>query len=1634
MHNESMIVGVGAALAAITLLTLPSVSGLIGQIRKRQQRDDAVYSDPDGTATAESVAAFSNKLTKTVVLLSALLGAGTSLAASILATPFTGRDEYFIANWLVTAAWLLILIQAIAIASMHQSTKAYTFGMYTFVCGITLSYVIVTLDSKVVADLLAHQPVIFGLRVAEVVAAVVVSFASVLLPRRPEVYYKNELVDRMYTTSALGRFTFSWPSDLMSLSVTKKNLDLVDMPRPDHRTRTVNVSANWKAADYPIRRLWLSIIRAHAGPFALQWILTFGTAILNFAPQWVVLRLLRILEERTIGETFGIDVWIWVLWLGIAIIAQALLESYVFWLSWAELTVPIRAQLSALIFEKSMRRKDVKQSRKKPKEAAVGPTDPAIAAPATTDAPEVEVPEATDAEDEDDLESAKKTKQGTVNLIGVDGKRVSDFCAYQNLFPGSLFKLIVSLTFLISLLGWKPLAAGFMSMIIIMPFNVYFSRLYSEAQDRLMKLRDEKLEIVTEALQGIRQIKFSALEPQWEAKIGEVRNRELKSVWDVFRYDAILIACWITSPVALSAITLAVYAYIHGELSPSVAFVSLGVFRALEVTLSVVPELTTDLLDAWISVKRIEEYLAGADLVKITKDGESISFDKASIAWPSDDDVDESERFVLRDINLTFPMGELSVISGKTGTGKSLMLSAILGEVDLLAGSITVPQGLSIDDRHDAKATKGDWILPKSIAYIAQIPWIENATIRDNIIFGLPVDEERYQKTVAVCALTKDLEMLSDGESTEIGANGINLSGGQKWRITLARAIYSRAGILVMDDIFSAVDAHVGRHIFEKCINGELCAGRTRILVTHHVALCAPKTKFLVELGEGRILNSGLTSELAEEGILERIKSHEQSATEISEEENAEATAVNSDNSTDNGDDNDNGNENGNESAAGDGGALKKIASRASQAAAAAASSAEAVSKQTPRKFVEEEKREEGAVRKHVYLTYLKANGGWPFWSSVVVIFFVVQILSVGRSWWLRIWTGLYDDKSETSSLNYSTLGHHALSLSQSQSQQYSYGNGLHQQTSMSSVPALSRAFGTPGKVATYTSESMSYYMGIYILLAMSTAIIGSARYYYIFHGSIRASRVLFEKLNFIILRAPLRWLDTVPVGRILNRFTADFNIIDNQLANSISFGGNSFVQLIGIVLSGFFVSPIIVLMSFVLLIICVYFAVIYVAAARPAKRLESTVKSPVFEQFGTALSGVVTIRGYDKAQVYIERMYRRLDDWSTTTWHLWLFNRWVGWRISLVGSFFSVVVASIIFSSKTMDSALAGFALAFALDFSSAIMWTVRLYANVELQMNAAERIIEYTELPTEDLGGQSPPAAWPTEGRIEVDNLVVSYAADLPPVLKGLTFVVERNQRVGVVGRTGAGKSSLTLALFRFLEARSGDIHIDGIDISKIKLHDLRSRLSIIPQDPVLFSGTIRSNLDPFDTHTDEELKDCLDRVHLTSSRSSSAATSGRNSPDPVAPGSSSVASEPKNINVFNDLSSQISEGGLNLSQGQRQLLCLARAIVRRPRVMVLDEATSAVDMHTDSLIQRSIREEFTDSTLLVIAHRLSTIADFDRILVLSDGAVAEYGTPRELWEKGPEEGIFRGMCEESGERDKLEKVVFGTASSSS
>jgi ABC-type multidrug transport system fused ATPase/permease subunit len=1390
------------------------------------------------------------------------------------------------------------------------------------------------------------------------VVALLVTFGAV--PRRPDVYRDEKAVDRQYTTSILGRLSFAWPVPILNFAATNKGLEIDDLPEIDYHTRSKTLRKAFEDVGKK-NKLWKSIFWSHKWAFISQWILVTITSITNFLPQIALLFILRALEDRDAGRDSVFRLWMWVVALGLSIVISSWLEAWLFFICFSRIGQPVFQQLAAVIFGKAMRRKDIKGVAKKTLEAM--DLNGAI-----------HIDEGAGAKGEDstkkdeDEDDEQKTRQSTINLVGVDSYRISNFATFIYIFPGTALKLALAFGFLIKLIGWIPLLAGLVIPAIVTPVNAFASKQYSKAQDDLMKTRDKKMAVVTEALQGIRQIKFSAFEDNWQKKILEVRRKELRTQWRVFKFDTTLIAIWILGPVLLAAVALAVYAIIHKSLSASVAFTTVSVFEALEMTLAIIPEMITDYLDAKVSASRVEKYLYSAEKEQHTRAGPTIAFENAAIAWPSEEDSKDEDQFRLRGLNLEFPDRELSVISGRTGSGKSLLLASILGEADIISGNVQVPGAPLASERFDEQATARNWYIEGSVAFVAQIPWIENATIKDNIMFGLPLDQGRYKKTLSACALQKDLEMLPDGELTDIGANGINLSGGQKWRVSFARALYSRASILVLDDIFSAVDAHVGRQLFEEALTGELGRGRTRILVTHHVALCLPKTKYGVLLGDGGVLHAGTVEDLRKTGSLNAILAQDIEEQQKAEEEAEVQSALEID----------------------DARGLQLVTSRRSnrlrRRSTIVKQDEETEQVNIPKKFTEEEKREQGAIKLKVYAEYIRASGGIPHWMLVLAAFAICLVVILGRSWWISIWTRSYETES--------------VPLLQQ----------LHLQKHLQYLKKEIKAV----KI----DKSLWFYLGIYMAWSVAQCIIGTSRYFLVFLGSIRASKDLFQQLTYAVLRAPLRWLDTVPVGRILNRFTADFNMIDSRISMDLAFMMHNGMQVISVIVAGVFVSPWMIAFALLLLAICMHYALRYLTGAREVKRIESNSKSPVFESFGAALMGISTIRAFDKAEIYVQRMYRKIDTYAQAYWHLWLFNRWMGFRLNMVGAIFATITAALIVSIRGVDASLAGFALSFALEYTVALVWALRQYANVELDMNAVERIVEYSNIPVEDQSGDPVPAAWPTEGRLEVADLVVGYASDLPPVLKGLSFSVKRNQRVGVVGRTGAGKSSLTLALFRFLEAREGIVLIDGIDISKIRLHDLRSRLAIIPQDPVLFSGTVRSNLDAFDEHNDAELRDALERVHLVKgTTAASAEPSGTTTP--VDPNS--------NKNIFRKLTSKISEGGLNLSQGQRQLLCLARAIVSRPKIMVLDEATSAVDMETDALIQRSIREEFQDSTLIVIAHRLSTIADFDKILVMGDGKVLEYDEPRLLMEK--ESGEFRKMVEESGEREVLEEIIKGS-----
>lgn len=531
--------------------------------------------------------------------------------------------------------------------------------------------------------------------------------------------------------------------------------------------------------------------------------------------------------------------------------------------------------------------------------------------------------------------------------------------------------------------------------------------------------------------------------------------------------------------------------------------------------------------------------------------------------------------------------------------------------------------------------------------------------------------------------------------------------------------------------------------------------------------------------------------------------------------------------------------------------------------------------------------------------------------------------------------------------------------------------------------------------------DNLVLYIGVYVALSLAASIAGTLRFYLIRVASVRSSQVLFSSLLSAVMSAPLRWVDTVPLGRVLNRFTSDVYGMDYLLGSELADLSLWLMQTCGILVASVFVSPIVIIVAAVLLAASLKLSSIYLRAAREVKRLESVSRTPILEQFTSSLVGLSTIRAFGRTQQYIDFMFDRIDNYAKVSWNLWLLNWWLQLRISILGAVFCTAVAALVIHLN-ISASLAGFAISFLLQYNSAVSSMIKSYAGFEMAMNATERVIEYSNIDTESQDGTDPPAAWPTKGQIEVDNLVVTYAPDLPPALKGLSFTVNPNERVGVVGRTGSGKSTLALALFRFMEPSEGRVFIDGQDTSSIKLQALRRGIAIVPQHPTLFTGTIRSNLDPFGWYSELQLVSALERVHLFSG-------------DGIQ--SDSLT-----------LDSVVSEGGANFSQGQRQLVCLARAILQQPKVMIMDEATSAVDMETDGYIQQAIRSEFGSNmnSLLVIAHRLSTIADFDKVLVLDEGQIVEMGSPSELLQI--EGGAFQDLVRQSGERAVLERIILG------
>ncbi|CEQ42894.1 SPOSA6832_04771, partial [Sporobolomyces salmonicolor] len=1357
-------------------------------------------------------------------------------------------------------------------------------------------------------------------------------------------------------------------------------------------------------------------------------ILATANAVLYYVPAFFLQRLVHFLEQRSDESESRSLAWGYVFCAGLLVgaVAESLVSGQLWFVSNSMLSSRIRVQLNTLIFDKTLKRKDV---------SGVSPVSATASSSPSSE-------NGDDKKDDDQDENASfGSKTSILALFSIDVDRVADFSVWCFSLLDAPMEIAIGTVFLYSLLGYASLI-GISVAVFFLPLNHITSKLFADTQDRLMSARDRRVSLMNEVLGSIRMLKYAAIEKPFEQRILKSRDAELTQLRRNFFLEVSFQAIWSISPILCVLVSFWAYtspALMGKTLTPSTAFASLAVWNELRFALNIIPDIVVNGLQCIVSLRRIERYLGEpeVDLVPSLPSNEEaeeppIAFRKATVTWPQVDLEKKDEAgtpnstgmkaFELQEVEVEFPKGEMSLICGRLGSGKTLMLlctfkhnpklirvvgAALLGEVDVVSGTVSCPRSSpsaialpSLD--WDAHLTPSNWIARNQTAFVPQQAWLQNASVRDNILFGLPYRKERYEEVLEACSLVGDLAILEDGDETEIGEKGINLSGqvipGQKARVSLARAVYSRASLVLLDDVLSAVDAHTSAHIYEKCLKGPLLKGRTVLLVSHQVQLVAPGAAYVVGLENGRVSFAGSSEEFLNSSGFKDIDGDDKDdkadlpappptgsksppalrnkslAAVISLSTPASSTDVSSASEAEESSDDEE----------------ESNTARERPINGSAESDKELKTAKKARKLIEDEGRAVGRVSGAVWKLYLGAMGGVFFWMAFVFVFGGAKLADVAQTYWLGFW-------SRECASCLSRPSRFAPDL-----------------------PSLATA--SEGSA----SHSINYYLGIYAVLSILAVLIQTLQWFVLYTGTLRSSETLHRMLLHAILRAPLRFFDTQALGRIQNRFAKDLEGIDSSLPDNF---GRSLMYFLGVLTTLAVIASAApaFLIGFALLSIAYYHhARLFSHSAREFRRLDSISKSPLFSIYGEAVAGVAIIRSYGASARFMALMLEKVSTSVTFYWYTWGVNRWLSIRFSLLSAcVVSLTGYVLITAGNKVDAALAGFTLTFSLNISNDLLFLVRRYTQLELSMVAVERIREYSLIKQEapEIVEPRPPAWWP-QGEIEVSKLNIRYAPELPSVLHDISFSVKAGEKVGIVGATGCGKSTLASSFFRFVEAHSGSIKIDGIDISKVGLFDLRSRLTIVPQDPVILSGTLRSTLDIFGEHEDAEIYEALRRVHLIKESER---------PDAQEAGA--------NRSVFWNLDAEVAEGGSNFSTGQRQLLCMARALLRSSRVLVLDEATASTDYTTDELITQTIRTEFAESTLLVIARenfilrpitlpaqadgrlftcpdRLRTIIDFDRILVLDKGHLIENGSPSDLIKDTTSR--FHSLCRSGGRNE--------------
>ncbi|XP_077529739.1 multidrug resistance-associated protein 1-like [Haemaphysalis longicornis] len=1120
-----------------------------------------------------------------------------------------------------------------------------------------------------------------------------------------------------------------------------------------------------------------------------------------------------------------------------------------------------------------------------------------------------------------------------VNVMSVDTQRVMDYIQIYNLIWITPLQIGLAIWLLWGQLGIATLG-GLGVMIILLPVNGVVAAYIRKHQVQLMKHKDRRLKLMNEILGGIKVLKLYAWENSFQERVQQIRDDEIKSLKIQAYLSAAVIFAFTCAPFLVALASFAVFIAIDPAniLDANKAFVSLSLFNILRVPLALLPMLITFTAMFFVSLGRINKYLRSDELDPHAVEhnpngaaGNPLIIKDASFSWSKDSEA------TLTDLNISIPKGGLAAVVGSVGSGKSSMLSSLLGDMVKLKGSVTING---------------------TVAYCPQQAWIQNASVKSNIIFGQPFDQERYEQVIEACALKPDLDILPGGDDTEVGEKGINLSGGQKQRISLARAVYSGSDIYFFDDPLSAVDSHVGKHIFDKVIGPKgLLRKKTRILVTHRLAVL-PQVDMVIVLGNGKISDVGTYEELVSRGgafsdflvqflqegeetdgvsdedmqLLGEIVSQVGATTELARQY-SRLSANESDSTSD----------------------TERLARRRRTSSTRSAGDKSVATKGKPEKAVvakpvmaagakltEDESAQVGSVKWWVYLAYIKAMGKWL--SIVTLLSYVFShTFNIMGSYWLSLWS---NDSLDP----------------------------------VLATDPVQRNF----RISMY-------------------AMYGFIETFFILVGTIslnlavlRGSKVLHAGMLQRVLRSPMSFFDTTPMGRILNRFSKDIDTADVTLRFNLRMLMLQFFRTIVSFILISMENPIFLGAVIPLLIIYYFVQKFYIATSRQLKRLESISRSPIYIHFSETVSGSSSIRAYGASDRFVARSNELTDINHSSYFPSLAASRWLSIRLEFLGYSIVFIAALLaVLTRETLSPGLAGLSVSYALTVTGTLNMLVRATTDTETNLVAVERCFEYMQTPQEAAWERpdfKPDNMWPTAGRVVFDNYSTRYRDDLELVLKGISCDVSPGEKVGIVGRTGAGKSSLTLSLFRLIEAAGGAICIDGVDISYLGLHDLRSKLTIIPQDPVLFSGTLRSNLDPFDKLSDEELWRALEHSHLKEFVTG----------------------------LEMGLQHNITEGGDNISVGQRQLVCLARALLRKSRILILDEATAAVDMETDDLIQATIRREFSDCTIITIAHRLNTVLDYDRIMVLDRGDIVEFDAPRELLKQ--ESSVFYQLAKDA------------------